>query len=216
MDAVAPLLWLRWFENYRKAVWDDEWPARNVPVESGSWGFNGNNKREPMLEVLEYLTREQPNSHWFDDLRTPVREGRDEVIVASFKTTVDELRVQQGDDLTKYIWKNFNYLQISSLTGEPALGRKGGPVPGDDFTVNPGGDGGPVSGGACWRMIVDFADLSSSIGVYPGGQSGKPASDQYADLMPLWEAGKYVPLHMVGKQESLPKDAMMRSEKFIP
>lgn len=215
-DAVAPLLWLQWFENYRKGVWDDEWPARNIPVEGGSWGFNGNNKREPMLEVLEFLTREAPDSHWFDDLRTPTRETRDDVIVASFNATIEELKKKHGTDLSKYAWKNFNYLQIGSLTGEPSLDRKGGPVPGDDFTVNPGGDGGPVGGGACWRMIVDFADPSQSIGVYPGGQSGNPASDHYADLMPLWEKGEYAPLHMVGKADALPKEAKAKSETFAP
>ena len=76
-------------------------------------------------------------------------------------------------------------------------------MPGDSFTLNPGSGGGRVGGGASWRMIVDFANPSRSIGVYPGGQSGDPDDPHYADLIPLWAQNKYAPLNMVGHQTKL-------------
>ena len=65
-------------------------------------------------------------------------------------------------------------------------------------------------------LIVDVADPSRSIGVYPGGQSGNPADPHYADLIPLWAQGKYTPLNMVGREEALKKRGEFKSTRFTP
>lgn len=57
-DSFGTIIWLRWMDEYRKATWDDEWTARGIEKQGGSWGFSGDNRREPMLEVLEFITRE--------------------------------------------------------------------------------------------------------------------------------------------------------------
>ncbi|NJL95238.1 MAG: penicillin acylase family protein, partial [Anaerolineae bacterium] len=44
------------------------------------------------------------------------------------------------------------------------------------------------------RFIVDFGDLDGTLGVLSLGQSGDPASPHYADQMPLWASGQYIPL----------------------
>ena len=97
-----------------------------------------------------------------------------------------------------------------------ALARAGGPIVGTSFTVNPGGDIGPVGGGASWRQIIDLADPSRSIGVYPGGQSENPASPLYDDQMALWAQGAYLPLHMTGGRAKLPAAAKVKSLAFSP
>ena len=61
--------------------------------------------------------------------------------------------------------------------------------------LNPGANGGPVAGGASWRMVVDFSDLRRSFGMYPGGQSEDPASLHYNDQTAPWAAGRYLPLY---------------------
>ncbi len=212
-DSLGTIIWLRWFSQYRSGVWEDEF--HTLPKEGGSWGFNGNNRREPMLEVLEKITREEPRSKWFDNFRTTVIETRDDIIRQSFEAAAADIQKTIGNK-EKLAWKNYNFLQISSITGLPAFGRKGGPVVGDEFTVNPGGGGGPVGGGACWRMICDFGDLTKSVGVYPGGQSGDPRSKQYGDLMPIWEKGDYLPMHMIGSIDKLPAEAKVKSQTFAP
>src|SRR5262249_32115465 len=55
-EAVGPLIWLRWFQLYRNAVWS-RWLSGKGLEKGGGWGFNSSNGREPMIEVLEYLTR---------------------------------------------------------------------------------------------------------------------------------------------------------------
>ena len=68
-------------------------------------------------------------------------------------------------------WGASNILRLHSITQRAALDRGGIPVSGDEFTLNPGANGEEVTGGASWRMIVDFSDLGHSFGVYPGGES---------------------------------------------
>jgi penicillin amidase len=215
-ESTAPLFWLRWFNEYRKGVWEDEWEARGLPKEAGSWGFCGENRREPMLEVLEFLTKSHPESRWFDDRRTPERETRDDVVVQSFQRAVDSLRVERGDDPASYAWKHLNVLHLRSMTGDPSLARAGGPIAGTSYTVNPGGEGGRVGGGATLRLIVDFGDPTSSVGAYPGGQSADPESGAYDDLAPIWAAGRYVPLHMHGSLEALPPEAKGAVRRYVP
>ena len=216
-DTAAPLIWLRWFHHYRASVWDDEWPARGLAKRGGSWGYTSNNRRQPMLEVLEYITREHPESEWFDDQSTENQhETRDDMIVHAFRKTTTELKQRSGGRLESLAWSKNNQLYIASISGNPDWDRGGHSVPGDSFTLNPGSGGGHVGGGASWRMIVDFADPSRSIGVYPGGQSGNPADPHYADLIPLWAQGKYTPLNMVGREEALKKRGEFKSTRFTP
>jgi penicillin G amidase len=216
IDAIGPAIWLRWFDRYRKAVWNDEWTSRGIQQPGGSWGFCGDNRREPMLEVLEYLTREFPRSIWFDDRTTPQRETRDDIMRNSFASAVASLAKDFGDDPQKWRWGRLNTLRIAALSGQPDLARAGGPIVGTSFTVNPGGDIGPVGGGASWRQIVDLADPTRSIGVYPGGQSEDPASPLYADQMPLWAKGDYLPINMIGDRAKLAAGAKTKSLVFTP
>jgi penicillin amidase len=216
-DSIGTIIWMRWMDAFRKGVWDDEWASRGIEMPGGSWGFSGDNRREPMLEVLEYITREMPGSIWFDDRTTTAeREGRDDIIERAFLQALTGLRNDFGDDLTKWAWRNFNVLQIRSMTGVPELARTGGPVLGDAFTVNPGSEGGGVGGGASWRMIVDFGDTTTSVGVYPGGQHEDSTSPHYDDQMSLWSAGEYLPLHSVGSVDALPSSAEVRTQRFQP
>ena len=215
-EAIAPVIWMRWLECYREAVWQKKLKARGIPEKGGNWGFSDMNHRDPAIEVLEYLTREQPHSPWFDNPKTSEHEDRDVVLVRSFVKAVASLRKQFGDDFERWRWKYINRLQIPSLLGEKDLARSGGPVPGTGYTVNPGSDIGPVTGGASWRMIVDFGDVAQSVGVYPGGQSEDPASSLYSDQMSFWEKGQYLPLHVVNDPAKLPKGSVARSIVFEP
>ena len=205
-NAIGPVIWLRWFEHYRDAVWQDEWKARGIEQPRGSWGFSGLNRREPMLEVLEYLTREFPQSAWFDNRATPEREGRDTIMRQSWNTAIASLTKDFGADPSQWTWGKINQLYVRSLLGDQNLSRDGGPVVGTQFTVNPGGGIGRVTAGASWRMLVDFGHLDETRGVYPGGQSEKFDSPHYADLIPLWAKGEYVRLNAIGEPEKLPAE----------
>lgn len=209
-DTIAGTIWSRWFERYRHAVWDDEWSSRGIVQPGGSWGYTGDNEREPALEVLEQMTRENPRSIWFDDRTTPQRETRDELVVASFRSAIAELRSELGADTRQWTWGRVNRLALEALSRDPRAARGGAELRGGPFTLSPGGKGGPVSAGASWRQVVDLGALGESVGVYPGGESGDPASAHYDDQLGLWVAGAYAPLHFASRPEDLPKSAVAR------
>ena len=54
----------------------------------------------------------------------------------------------------------------------------------------------PIEDGPVMRAVIDFADLPGSIMSLPGGQSGRPASRHYDDMLPLYLDGKGVSLEM--------------------
>ena len=216
VDSPAPLLWLRWLSSYRDGVWQDEWTSRGIEQPHGSWGFSGINRREPTLEVLEFLTREFPDSPWFDDRTTPQRETRDDIIRRSFKQMVASIKKDFGDDPSGWRWGKINRLKIDSLSGVAAFGRAGTPVRGTSFTLNPGSDIGTVDGGASWRMIVDLSDPHHSQGVFPGGESGNPQDVHYDDQIALWAAGGYLPLNAISNARELPAATLKNKLTFEP
>jgi penicillin G amidase len=160
-DSVAATIWTVWFELFRKAVWQDKFDAAGVEPWTGGWGYAGSNERQPELEVLEFLTRENPSSPWFDDLRTPQKETRDDIMARSFFAAIDRLTGERGTDVSEWTWGKSNVLRLSSITQQAALSRGGIPLRGDEFTLDPGANGGEVTGGASWRMVVDFSNLES-------------------------------------------------------
>lgn len=212
----APAIWMRWLDHYRKLVWDAQWSSRSIEKRPGSWGFSGINRREPILEVLEFMTRERPESPWFDSSATSWTETRHDMALGSFITAMGTLERQLGRDVAGWKWGNTNVLRIESLLQDPNLRRVGEPVPGTMFTVNPGGDIGAVSGGASWRMVVDFAAPEESVGIYPGGQSGHADDAHYDDFMARWARGEYVRLYAVNNSEKLPASARESVIAFTP
>jgi len=74
------------------------------------------------------------------------------------------------------------------------------PRPGDDSTIN--ATGGARRGesvfyqieGPTWRQILDVGAWDNSLMINSPGESGVPGSAHYADLMPMWDQGKYIPM----------------------
>ena len=194
-ESPAPTVWWAWFDKFSAAVWQDDFEAAGVELWPAAWGFSGTNRRLPIVEVLEYLTRENPESHWFDDVRTPQKETRDEIMARTFIAAIEQLAKERGPTAADWRWGKTNVLRLRSITQQPALDRGGMAVRGDGFTLCPGGEGGEVDGGASWRMVVELSSPVRSFGVYPGGESDDPASPHYDDLVKPWAEGRYSPLY---------------------
>jgi penicillin G amidase len=86
--------------------------------------------------------------------------------------------------------------------GLPGFGAPEVPAMGGPSTISPSsGDGGF---GSSWRMVVELGPMVKGMGVYPGGQSGNPASPRYLDLLPRWAAGELDTLRTPSAPDSLP------------
>jgi penicillin amidase len=72
---------------------------------------------------------------------------------------------------------------------------------GGDYTVNVGSyspDDWTMFHGPSYRQVIDLDEPDESVYVLAGGQSGNWLSDAYADQVPLWQEGSYLPMRRNG------------------
>ena len=155
----------------------------------------------PETQMILMLAR-TPASVWWDDRRTPVIEDRDAILSASLAAALDSTVARNGKpDSSAWTWSNRRTANIRHLLRIPALGAKGITLQGGPGLLNPSsGDG---TQGASWRMVVELGDEVRAWAVYPGGQSGAPASPRYTDRLSRWASGELDPLLFPRKPEDL-------------
>jgi penicillin amidase len=118
-----------------------------------------------------------------------------------FRTTVKELAKVYGADLREWVWtRTAPFYLKHPLGSHPVLGAymNRGPLRtcGSNNTLNKQyafreeSTCFPVVLGPVLRINVDLADLAGSVMSLPGGQSGRPASRHYDDLLPLFLEGR--------------------------
>lgn len=100
-----------------------------------------------------------------------------------------------------FSWGHYYGFEFPNLYGldQFSVGpiRKGG----DYNTPNDASGVGPSNyptGGQSWIMVANLANLSTSYGIYPGGQSENPASPLYSNYINDWIDGTYLPLLYLG------------------
>lgn len=146
-----------------------------------------------------------PAAPWWDDVNTPQRETREQIVTRALQNTAESLRARFGDRPEDWQWRRAHTVTFSNQT----LGRSGirliesifnrGPYPVDGASAAVNNTGGPsesfaVSSGPSWRLIADLADLRRSLAIHTTGQSGHAFHPHYDDMIPLWLNGDYHPL----------------------
>jgi penicillin G amidase len=130
--------------------------------------------------------------------------ARDTLLVDALQAARMELQDGLGTDPLEWSWGNLHSIYfrhpLYQLPGASNL-LELGPLrrPGDEYTVNASAfDESWASWeqieGASYREILDTGDWDQSVAINTPGQSGQPGSRHYADLMPLWDVGRYFPL----------------------
>jgi penicillin amidase len=129
-------------------------------------------------------------SPWWDDTRTAgVREDRDAIMTASLVAGLARARRDAGEpDAGGWTWSRVRHANVGHLLGLPGFGRRGVSVQGGPGTLSPSSGNG--AHGASWRMVVEMGPQVAAWAVYPGGQSGNPASSRYADRLRTWQEGR--------------------------
>lgn len=191
-DSGAAVIWWRFVNAYRDETFRDEWGQADV-----------SDLMLPLPDVLENLTRNAPDSRWFDDVRTLGVERRDDILSRAFSQAVERLVAELGADVTAWRWGDIHTRSFPHLTELRALSRGPYASPGDSLTLNVA-SGDDARSGPSWRQVVDLSNLAASVGVYPGGQSGNPVSRHYADQLEAWLAGDYHVLPFPSDPEGLP------------
>jgi penicillin amidase len=151
------------------------------------------------LTVTTRLLKEGTSS-WFDNVHTPQRETRDDIIRQSLDEALNDLKASLGGELKEWRWGRLHKVEFSHVFGDVPVLR---PI----FTVGPFQT--PGSHSTIWkgdfrlakpfvnhvgpstRQIFDLADPNNTRAVTPPGQSGQVYHKHYDDQIPLWLDGGY-------------------------
>ena len=142
------------------------------------------------------------NSPWWDDVSTPEKETRADILNAAFTQSYNELNTQLGSNISEWKWERVHFLKHPHPLGKiEALDKyfSVGPFPaagGEEvinkisFWLNPEGDYTSKSGPAM-RILLDFNDIENSLSINPTGQSGYFLSPHYQDQAQMFLNGEF-------------------------
>lgn len=145
------------------------------------------------------------SSLWFDDVGTPGRESRNDIIRKSLVDALDALRGRMGGVMKEWRWGNIHTVTFRHPFGariplDRIFNVGPFPVAGGATTVNKTeySTSNPyeVSVGPSMRQVVDLARPLEGYFVLTGGQSGQPLHEHYDDQAPLWLNGGYIRVTM--------------------
>lgn len=193
-SAGASIWWTFW-SDYLEVVFQPWWSDARVPTGLDPPGLTVSTDLPSLDQDLETWTLSDPGNAAFTSPGGPPRTAAG-AMRAAFAKTVSALARRLGSEPASWSWGRLHSRQFPSLTQAPALGYGPRPAPGDPWTID-AADGGMVSDfGPTWRMVINWTGraAANSVAVYPGGQSDNPASSWYANLVPLWWDGRYLPL----------------------
>jgi len=152
---------------------------------------------------------DNPDSWW-----TTRAGGKKKLLDIALKHAITWMREHRGKNPDEWTYANVVQMQYAHpMHTIPAMDYifSVGPVDvgGGIHSPNCGWfiPGYPVAG-VTYRQIIDMADLDNSCIIYGPGQSGNVASKHYADLVPLWAAGEYIP--MLWRRDAVEKHAESR------
>ena len=138
-----------------------------------------------LLEALADST-----SVWWDDRRTRKVETRADIVAVSLAAGLERAEHLYGapSDSSAWRWDRVHHVNIYHLLGLPSLSALDLAVSGGPSTISPSQGAGRH--GPSWRMVVELGPQVTGWGIYPGGQSGNPASPFYEDQLAVWLNGQ--------------------------
>ncbi len=145
------------------------------------------------------LLLDEPTSDWFDDQRTPKREGRDELFHLAALDALAELKPLLGEDAARWEWGKVHTVTFASplIPGKSAAGILGGgthPKEGSGETLNRAtyqfAKPYEATTIASLRFVADLGDPDKVMGVLTGGASGRQFDPHLKDQTGAWLRGE--------------------------
>jgi len=179
LSAQAPVLFEAAMKRAVANTWDE------LSAESG---------KPPLAVPASYVYLEllrDSTSIWWDDRRTAgTAETRDALLADALSKAFDSLTVTLGPAGLPWEWGRTGGINVHHLANLPGFSRDHLAVTSGYGTIAPA-SGANGSHGASWRMIVELTkDRRTAWAIYPGGQSGNPASRRYDDRLEKWRTGQ--------------------------
>ena len=153
------------------------------------------------------LLKEQPNLNMFDNAKTSEKENAYDLIIQSFKEMASQMTEWRDARAASSGWAAYKQTYVKHLLRLEPFGRYDIAIGGNDHIVNATSE----NHGPSWRMIVDLNPNGvKAYGVYPGGQSGNPASSYYEDMIDVWAAGNYFDLNLMHQPNENPDNILIQ------
>jgi penicillin G amidase len=170
----------------------------------------------PASAVFLELMRDSTNL-WWDDRRTAgTTETRDALLVDALKSAYDSLTIAHGPLSARWAWSQTGGINVRHLLRLPGFNREHLAVTSGYGTIAPA-SGATGSHGASWRMIVELTkERRTAWSIYPGGQSGNPASTRYDDRLEKWRTGQLDSLIVPESEADFPKARILSTLDFRP
>jgi acyl-homoserine-lactone acylase len=149
------------------------------------------------------------DSPYWDDVKTPQKEDKPAILARSLAAAITSGDSLLGGDHKAWQWGKLHHYgwtsqsaQLAAALGDSKRSLFKGPVAagGDHTTLNASGyrwgqDFDAVQASTL-RLIVDFSQQEPMMGQNGAGQSGNPASPNYADGIEPWLKGQYLSIPM--------------------
>lgn len=188
LDSELALVFESWWKHIKINTWDELTRFKNV-------------KKIPDDLVLLNMICNEPNSAYFDLILTDKVETASDIVQISFDNIWQNVGIHQN-------WGSLNTVNIMHLMDIDAFSKIGLKQEGHPNAIN------AISRnwGPSLRMIVEMGEHPKAYGIYVGGQSGNPASNEYDRFVDDWANGQYYDLKFfVNKEEA----AAQSSNKWI-
>ena len=205
LDARAPVLFEAAMKRAVRNTWDELRPADGTPAVA-----------TPATVVFLELLRDS-TSVWWDVRGTPgVVETRDALLADALKGALDSLTLTLGPVGVPWEWSHAGGINVHHLVNLAGFSRMHLPVTSGYGTIAPA-SGANGSHGASWRMIVELTkDRRTAWSIYPGGQSGNPASARYDDRLEKWRTGQLDSLVVPESEAAFPKARILSTLDLKP
>ncbi len=182
--ATGPTIFKVFWKNFYASVFDDEFKGASMPL------------KKPLESTLVEMVLRPDASILYDNIETELIESLEQNVSVAFAKTVDTVLALQAQNQLQ--WYKYNAVRVQHLARLPAYSR-------DNFIANGGSNSINANHGLhgpSWRMIVSLTPQTEAYGIFPGGQSGNPASPFYDSFINDWAAEKYYKLWVMKKTEA--------------
>ncbi len=191
---------------YYNVVWSDVLAATfHDELPRAQWPDGGDRWMAVLTRLLLH-----PDDRWWDDVTTPQRETRDDILRTAMVQARNDLTELLSRSPTGWTWGAIHELDLHNQTlgesGNPVaerlLNRNGFEVGGGDAMVDAAawdaasGDFRNrfhVTSAPSMRMVVSLADFDDSRWVNLTGESGHAFDSHYTDQTELWANGQTLP-----------------------
>lgn len=173
-ERIEPSIFFTWWSELNTAIWSNKYDTA-YPM------------RRPSRDITVDLMINEPNSTWFNNIKTDQTETLSDLVRSSFKSALERMNNRYGEHGESWMWGYVNNTNLNHPGQIPGLGVQNLFTDGGAESIN------AIRGshGPSWRMIVELdPEGVRAYGVYPGGQSGNPGSKTYDEFIDTWLEGE--------------------------